>query len=132
MFKKHRSRGLRLPYPVRKVPAGEETVEEYVIPEEDRARILDSLYPFDPVPALSELMYDLHEEKPFRVGEFRVIRGPVMDMLVSPYYFDSGGTVIDWMPPDFRPGTALARRIRGESCSLLTVSLGQRQRNHWA
>jgi hypothetical protein len=105
-------------------------IEEYIIPDGEKARVLDSLYPFDPVPTLTEMMVDLHEEKPFRVGDFRVIRGAAMDMLVSPYFFNSGGTVIDWMPRDFKPGGVLSRRIRGRSTSVLTISLGPRPSCH--
>ena len=130
MFKRHREILPRLTYPTHPVPAGAEMIEEYIIPEEEKARVLDGLYPFDPVPALTEMMYDLHEEKPFRVGDFRVLRGAAMDMLVSPFYFNSGGTVIDWMPPDFKPGGVLSRRIRGQSASLLTCSLGPRPSCH--
>jgi hypothetical protein len=126
VFKRRKITLPRLSYPTRLVPAGAEKIEEYIIPEGEKAQVLDDLYPFDPVPALTEMMYDLHEEKPFRVGDFRVLRGAAMDMLVSPYYFNSGGTVIDWMPPDFKPGGVLSRRIRGQSASLLTCSLGPR------
>jgi len=130
VFKKIKTTLPRLTYPTRQVSEGAEMIEEYIIPEEEKAQVLDGLYPFDPVPALEEMMYDLHEEKQFRVGDFRVIRGAVMDMLVSPYYFDSGGTVIDWMPPEFKPGGMLSRQIRGQSASLLTCSLGPRQSCH--
>ena len=124
MFKKRRDTLPRLSYPTRPVPAGAEMIEEYIIPEEEKAQVLNGLYPFDPVPALTEMMYDLHEEKQFRVGDFRVLRGAAMDMLVSPYYFNSGGTVIDWMPQDFKPGETLARQIRGHSASVVTFALG--------
>jgi len=120
----------RLPYPTRQVPAGPGMIEEYIIPDGEKARVLDSLYPFEPVPTLTEMIVDLHEEKPFRVGDFRVIRGEAMDMLVSPYFFNSGGTVIDWMPQDFKPGGVLSRPIRGQSSSLLTISLGPRPSCH--
>lgn len=130
MPKRTRTTLPRLSYPTRPSRAGAEMIEEYIIPEEEKAQVLDGLYPFDPVPALTEMMYDLHEEKPFRVGDFRVIRGAAMDMLVSPYFFNSGGTVIDWMPQDFKPGGVLSRRIRGRSTSLLTVSLGPRPSCH--
>ena len=124
MFKRRREILPRLTYPTRQVSEGAEMIEEYIIPDGEKAHVLEQLYPFDPVPALTAMMYDLHEEKQFRVGDFRVIRGAAMDMLVSPYYFNSGGTVIDWMPPDFKPGGVLSRRIRGQSASLLTCSLG--------
>jgi len=126
MFKKCKKVQPRLPYPTRPVAAAEGDVDEYLIPDGEKARVLDELYPFEPVPGLGETMFDLHEEKPFRVGDFRVVRGKDMDLLVSPYYDRSGGTVIDWMPADFRLGQTLARPIRGESFSLLTVSLGPR------
>ena len=130
MFKRSKKTLPRLSYPTRQVPAGAEMIEEYIIPDEEKAQVLEQLYPFDPVPALTEMMYDLHEEKQFRVGDFRVLRGAAMDMLVSPYYFNSGGTVIDWMPPAFKPGGVLSRRIRGQSASLLTCSLGPRSGCH--
>ncbi|MCJ7486723.1 MAG: hypothetical protein MUQ25_11235, partial [Candidatus Aminicenantes bacterium] len=73
MFKKRRVTLPRLSYPTRPVRAGAEMIEEYIVPEEEKAQVLDGLYPFDPIPALTEMMYDLHEGKPFRVGDFRVI-----------------------------------------------------------
>jgi len=130
VFKKRHKILPRLSYPTCPVQAGAETIKEYIIPDEEKAQVLDHLYPFDPVPALTEMMFDLHEERQFRVGDFRVIRGAAMDMLVSPYYFNSGGTVIDWMPPDFKPGGILSRRIRGHSASVLTCSLGPRPSCH--
>jgi hypothetical protein len=130
MFKKRKIDQPRLAYPTRRVAEVAEAVEEYVIPTEEKARVLEELYPFEPVPALNEMMFDLHEEKSFRVGDFRVVRGKHMDLLVSPYFFSSGGTVIDWMPSGFKPGETLARPIRGQSESLLTISLGPRPRYH--
>lgn|GEM_PF-882978 len=130
MFKRYRGILPRLTYPTRQISAGAEMIEEYIVPEEEKAQVLDGLYPFDPIPALTEMMYDLHEGKPFRVGDFRVIRGAAMDMLVSPYFFNSGGTVIDWMPPEFKPGGTFSRQIRGQSASLLTCSLGPRPGCH--
>ncbi len=130
MFKKKMPVLPRLPYPTRTIGMGPETFEEYLIPDREKAWVLDAFYPFEPVPGLDERMFDLHEEKEFRVGDFRVIRGEVMDLLVSPYFLDSGGTVLDWMPSGFRPGETLARRVRGESYSIVTVSLGPRPSCH--
>jgi hypothetical protein len=45
-------------------------------------------------------MYDLHADKMFVVREFRVTWEHGMNYLVSPYYPESGGTVIDWMDQD--------------------------------
>ncbi len=91
----------RLSYPTRTVQVGRDAVEEYLIPEGDKAAVLKQLYPFKPLPSLDDVMVDLHAEKKFTVKDFRVTREAGMNMLVSPFYFESGGTVIDWVPPDW-------------------------------
>ncbi len=91
----------RLPFPTRTVHAVGGTVEVYVIPDEKKAEVLEELYPFIPVPSLDEEMYDVHAEKKFKVKDFCVTKEAGMNFLVSPYYFESGGTVIDWLPVDF-------------------------------
>lgn len=90
----------RLPYGTRllEVPSGE--VEEYIIPEEDRAKVFRILYPFLPIPSMDQEMLDIHEDKLFIVREFKVVRDGGMNILVSPFFARSGGTVIDWWPPD--------------------------------
>ncbi len=88
----------RLPYPTRPMyfPDGT-SVEEFIIPDEDKEIVLQQLYPFSPVPKLTDEMYDLHADKTFIVKDFRVTWEHGMNYLVSPYYPESGGTVIDWM-----------------------------------
>lgn len=88
-------------YPKRAHIVDGEIVHEYVIPERDKAAVLNELYPFVGVPALDEKKFDLHEGKTFTVREFKVIRHADSNWLVSPYYFNSEGTVIDWMPPEW-------------------------------
>ena len=39
----------------------------------------------------------MHAEKTFRVKDFMVAREGQMNFLVSPYYFESGGSAIDWV-----------------------------------
>ncbi len=87
-----------LPYPLRALPMryGPPT-QEYVIPDSERGAVLKKLYPFFPCPGLNEMRYDLHEEKNFRVVDYKVIRENGRNFLVSPYYPRSGGMVIDWM-----------------------------------
>ena len=72
------------------------SVEEFIIPDEDRELVLEQLYPFAPVPKLTDVMYDIHADKTFIVRDFRVTWEHGMNYLVSPYYPESGGTVIDW------------------------------------
>ena len=91
----------RLPYATQPMyfPNGN-WVEEFIIPEEDKEIVLEQLYPFSPVPKLTDEMYDIHAEKTFIVRDFRVTWEHGMNFLVSPYYPESGGTVIDWMDED--------------------------------
>ena len=117
----------RLSFPILKAPAAWGYREEYEIPMNQKAAVLKKLYPFDPVPKMDDVMFDLHAEKTFRVSDFRVVRDGGMNMLVSPYYPESGGTVIDWMPEDIRPGEGYSRRIRGREESVITYFLGSRE-----
>ena len=80
---------------------GRPTSEEYIIPTSSKREVLKLLYPFSGIPALDEQRYDLHEGKRFSVADFKVVREDDMNYLVSPYYYESGGTVIDWMPANF-------------------------------
>ena len=91
----------RLPFPTRPLEVQGGVVEEYIIPDEWKQAVLKQLYLFEPVPSLDEKRFDLHEGKLFTVREFRVTREDDHNWLVSPYYPSSGGTVIDWMPPEW-------------------------------
>ena len=88
----------KLPYPTRPMyfPDGT-SVEEFIIPDEDKEIVLEQLYPFSPIPKLTAVLYDLHADKTFACKDFRVTWEHGMNYLVSPYYPESGGTVIDWM-----------------------------------
>jgi hypothetical protein len=87
----------RLPYQTRPmVFTNGASVEEFIIPDEDRELVLEQIYPFSPIPKLTDVMYDIHAEKTFMVKDFRVTWEHGMNFLVSPYYPESGGTVIDW------------------------------------
>jgi hypothetical protein len=90
----------RLPFPTKPLVIQGEEVEEYIIPDEKRAEVLAEMYLGTPVPGLDEERFDLHSGKVFRVREFRVTRERGRNWLVSPYYEEGGGTVIDWMPTD--------------------------------
>ncbi|HET9909701.1 MAG TPA: hypothetical protein VFQ23_23845 [Anaerolineales bacterium] len=92
----------RLPYKTRPLffPNGA-SVEEFIIPDEDREIVLEQLYPFSPIPKLTDVLYDLHADKTFVVKDFRVTWEHGMNYLVSPYYSEGGGTVIDWVDEDW-------------------------------
>jgi hypothetical protein len=90
----------RLPFPTKPCIINGIEVEEYIIPEEKKGIVLKVLYPFFPLPSMDEERYDLHSGKKFKIREFRVTREGTQNCLVSPYYEEGGGTVIDWVPPD--------------------------------
>jgi hypothetical protein len=96
----------KLPYKTRQLffPNGV-SVEEFIIPDEDRELVLEQLYPFSPIPKLTDVLYDLHADKTFVVKDFRVTWEHGMNYLVSPYYAESGGTVIDWVDEDWATAT---------------------------
>jgi len=106
----------RLPFPTRPLKVRGGIIEEYIIPEEYREEVLKHLYIFVPVPSLDDEMYDLHEDKVFKVRDYRVVRDGGMDMLVSPYYPNSGGSVIDWVPSDDGSFHELANPCGEVSC----------------
>ena len=88
----------RLPYPTRLMYFSDGTnVEEFIIPDEDKEIVLEQLYPFSPIPKLTDEVEDLHINKKFIVKDFRVTWEHGMNYLVSPYYPEGGGTVIDWV-----------------------------------
>jgi len=74
-------------------------VEKYIIPEEDRQKVLDMLYPFTDVPSLDTVLLDIHTGKTFKVIDYLVTREGDGNFLVSPYYAEAGGTVLDWVHP---------------------------------
>ena len=90
----------RLPYPTKPLEINGVMVEEYVIPAAMRTQVLRQLYPFRPVPSFNDEFFDLHSEKRFRAGRFRVTREDGHNLLVSPFYEEGGGTVIDWFPSE--------------------------------
>ena len=92
-----------LPYPTKTLAMsiGPDT-EEFVIPADDKAQVIRDLYPFATPPEINETMFDIHENKSFRVADFKVIREENRNYLVSPYYASSGGMVIDWVSEEQR------------------------------
>ncbi|MDB6094482.1 MAG: hypothetical protein JWM32_2044 [Verrucomicrobia bacterium] len=88
-----------LPFPritIETDPKGKPSSEEYVIPPEHKAEVLALLYPFVGCPKLTARKLDIHENKKFVIRDFKVVRERGANLLVSPYYYNSGGTVIDW------------------------------------
>ncbi len=90
----------RLPFPTKPLIINGLVVEEYIIPDEEKPAVFKALYPFKLLPSMDEERLDLHSGKKFKIRDFRVTREGGMNCLVSPYYEEGGGTVIDWVSPD--------------------------------
>ena len=94
----------RLDYPTAKLKMSNGCeVERYIIPYEDKQKVLDMLYPFTNQPSLDEELTDLHIKKMFKVRDYIVVREGDGNFLVSPYYAEAGGTVLDWFTTQ-KPG----------------------------
>ena len=107
----------RLDYPTEKMSMSNGCeVEKYIIPEADREDVLKTLYSFFDVPPLDADMFDLHTQKTFKVRDYIVIREGDGNFLVTPYYAEAGGTVLDWVKQvseaDGDDGVIHARFIR--------------------
>ncbi len=86
-------------YPTRKVRISTgEIIDEVLIPREKRKKVLEELYPFTPVPELNEEFSDLHSGKLFKAREYRVFFYNGFTLLTTPWFPETGGTVIDWAP----------------------------------
>ncbi len=90
----------RLDYPTEKLRMSNGCeVERYVIPDADRRKVLEALYPFTDIPSLDDTLLDLHVNRTFKVRDYIVTREGEGNFLVSPYYAEAGGTVLDWVKP---------------------------------
>jgi len=108
----------RLPYPIKAVKLSIGVLcEMYEIPAKDKAKVFKKLYPFTPVPAMNKEMYCLHEGKTFKVKEYGVLRENNRNFIVSPFYTNSGGMVIDWVEPYNLP-----TKDDREKCTKYTVA----------
>ena len=80
---------------------GNPTSEEYDIPLNAKKKVLREMYLFEDCPELNDVLCDLHAGKRFTVADFKVVREDGRNYLVSPYYYETGGTMIDWVPADW-------------------------------
>lgn len=104
----------RLEYPTEPLEMSNgSVVERYVIPEAERREVLSRLYPFTDVPSMDEEMVDLHTGRRFLVREFAVVREGDGNFLVTPYYAEKGGTVLDWVEPQDCDDTFCVKTTKG-------------------
>lgn len=92
-----------LNYPLKEVNTEEFGVEfVYEIPEDKKEEVLEDLWPFTWIPSIDEVFTDIHEGLKFNLKDYMVIRFDTYNMIVSPWYFKSGGTVLDFVKENDR------------------------------
>ncbi len=98
-----------LPYPTQPISTLYGETVEYLIPEEQKERVLKKLYPFGDPPAMAQTLMDVHEHKEFVVKDFKVVQQGDYVLLASPYFASSGGSVVDWEPVKNEDGVHVAK-----------------------
>ena len=87
--------------------------QEYEIPKDKRQEVYDELYPFTDGITMDDVALDIHSGKKFYVRDYRLIREDGINFLASPYYPESGGTVLDWAKiPITSPVVVTVKRIK--------------------
>lgn len=90
-----------LDYELKRLDCGEYQAElVYDIPDKDKEKVFKELYPFAGAPEMEDVRLDLHSGKKFKVKDYLVIRSRNRNFIVSPYYNEAGGMVVDWITPD--------------------------------
>ena len=99
-----------LGFPLKRVSAeGFEDELVYEIPEDKKLEVLKELWPFVDTPDGDRVFLDIHSGKEVVFKECLVVRSNLRNLIVSPYYFESGGMVVDLISPD---SNVCARALR--------------------
>lgn len=85
-----------LPYPKRPLKTIYGDTYEYVIPPEDKAKVLRELYPFGNLPSMRAILKDIHSGLEFETSQYKVIEQNGYVMPVSPFFAEDGASVVDW------------------------------------
>ena len=83
-----------LKYPTTKV-AG---LEVYVIPPEEKYNVLKAAYWGEPVPRATDILEDIHTGREFMVKDLLVVKNGNLVELETPFFWEGGGSIIDWVP----------------------------------
>lgn len=89
-----------LEYPLKtlEMPEGFKNELEYDIPAEDKEKLWESLNPFVASFTMEDILLDIHSGKRFALKDYKVIRSNDRNFIVSPFYAEAGGTVLDFVP----------------------------------
>lgn len=84
----------------------------YDIPENDKEMIFRDVFPFENFPKMDSILFDIHERKSFIFKDSLVIRWKNRNMLVTPYYLSSGGTVLDMVEDEWTDTVAFKTKLK--------------------
>ena len=107
-----------LPYPTQKLETLYGETIEYLIPNGQKEKVLEKLYPFGDPPPLGATLVDIHSKKEFVVRDFKVIEQNGYVMPVSPYFAEDGASVVDWQPKESAEGGAHVAPIVDEQAEM--------------
>lgn len=88
----------QLPWPLKTIELGNGCHEQvYDIPEDKMYDAVVQCWPFtdDSIPPRGGELFDIHEHKRVVIDKCLILRFKERNIVVSPYYAKSGGTVID-------------------------------------
>ena len=123
-----------LPFPMELVETSDGgSVKMYDIPEDRVKEILEQLYFLEPVPAMDDMILDVHENKRFRFREARVVREGKYNFIVSPFYPVSGGTILDFAGDDdvVDEGKVIVMRgVKGKKDTLMADNITSKEVQH--
>lgn len=97
MYKQMAKKEHLLPYPLETItlPNGEEDTLYVIDNEEDRVREAKRLWPFNSDVDADTELFDIHCNRKCTFKQVRILRYGEYNMIVSPYYAQAGGTVLD-------------------------------------
>ena len=90
-----------LPYPMKPLQVGEDVCMVYEIPQENMQEVLNKVHPHQGRKNAEDLMFDIFNGKTFRWKEAMVLWHKNTNLLVSPYFVESGTCFYDikkWHP----------------------------------
>lgn len=90
--------GLDYPLVDMELPNGQHELMYVVPPSKVYDEVVKS-WPFIPAPKRGQVFHDLHSNRSVKVEECRIIRFNGRNIVVSPHYAESGGTVADLVDP---------------------------------
>lgn len=116
-----------LPFPLKEVATSDGgTTCIYDIPTDQKMAVIEQLYFLEPVPKEDAILLDLHSERRLMLKDAIVVREDGVNFIASPYYPESGGTLLDFAEEsDFIDGRCviIARAVKGRHDSVLADNI---------